>query len=77
MNSTEINQLVTLLGNQGLGFFALYILYHYAGQLMGAILLLAIVKNIVKLIDNWINKYLEIRKHEHLGKNPKCNLCKE
>lgn len=56
MNITnqDIEQLVKLIGNQGLGFFALYIIYHYLGQLFSIILIARIVSKIIKMVNNWI-----------------------
>lgn len=59
MESKEFTQLVQLIGNQGLGFFALYIVYHYTNQILGSIVILVLAKRILNIIEKWLKEYIE------------------
>ena len=66
MNITneELISLINLIGNKGLMFFALYIIYHYLGQIFTFLIALRIISYIVKIIDRWILGWFEIRREE-------------
>ena len=61
MSNQEISQILDVVSNKGLGYFALYIVYHYTGQIVSAIVLLNLARYIVKTIDLWVQRYLTLK----------------
>lgn len=64
IQTSDIEQIIKIIGNQGLGFFALYIIYHYLGKIVTMLLIIKIVSQIIKVVDKWIFSWFQFREEE-------------
>lgn len=63
--SADVVQILDVVANKGLGYFALYIVYHYTGHVIGAFLMLRVGVFFVKTLDGWVQRYLDIKEEMH------------
>jgi len=61
VNINDITQLVNVIGDKGIWFFVVFVVYKYLGQIIGAVIIIKFGVFITKAIDGWINKYFEFK----------------
>lgn len=61
MNYDELLKVINVVGDKGLLFFALYVVYYYLGKILGLVVILRVIKFISVVVDKWVERYFEFK----------------